>query len=29
MKTAQDGAQTPIYMAVDDEVKEATGKYYV
>ena len=29
MKSARDGAQTPIYLCVDEAVKETTGKYFV
>ena len=29
MKTPADGAQTPIYLCVDDAVKSDSGKYYV
>jgi len=29
MKSANDGAQTPIYLSIDEAVKETTGKYFV
>ena len=28
-QTAEEGAQTSIYVSVSDEVKEESGKYYV